>query len=193
MRRHHGWIAAAALASGALIGCESVPGTRGQQGAVIGGAAGAATGAAVSPENRALGALIGGALGAGGGYLIGAETDWFGDDLEESRRAAQVAEENARNDPATLAEARAAATADLNRDGFVTKDEVIAMERAGLSDEQILNRLRATGQIFELTSQQADDLIRAGVSRYVVAEMQLINYDERNRLLSRSEILGRDR
>lgn len=185
-------ILSAALATSVGGGCESMSGSRGQQGAVIGGAVGTAAGAAVSPENRVLGALIGGALGAGGGYLIGAETDWFGGDREQSRRAAERAEQIARRDPATTADVRDARTADLNRDGFVTQDEVIAMERAGLDDAVILSRLRATGQIFELTAQQENDLIRAGVSRHVVSEMQLINADERDRLLSQRDILGRD-
>src|ERR1051325_10372023 len=50
-----------------LSGCSSAPGTPGQQGAVVGGATGAAVGASVT-KNRALGAVIGGAVGAAGGY-----------------------------------------------------------------------------------------------------------------------------
>jgi len=192
MRRRHWMIITAAFATSALGGCESMPGSRGQQGAVIGGATGAAAGAAISQENRLLGALIGGALGAGGGYLIGAETDWFGGDPEESRLAARRADQRASHYPATVSEALEARTADLNRDGFVTQDEVIAMERAGLDDQLILSRLRATGQIFELTAQQENDLIEEGVSLHVVKEMQLINYDERRRLLSQNDILGQD-
>ncbi|MEO7678290.1 MAG: glycine zipper domain-containing protein, partial [Verrucomicrobiota bacterium] len=59
----------------ALVGCQNMPGERNTQGAVIGGAAGAAAGSAVAKNNRVLGALIGGALGAGGGYVIAAKTD----------------------------------------------------------------------------------------------------------------------
>src|ERR1051325_6033895 len=53
-----------------LSGCSSAPGTAGQQGAVVGGATGAAVGASVT-RNRALGAVVGGAVGAAGGYVIG--------------------------------------------------------------------------------------------------------------------------
>ncbi|WP_207494201.1 glycine zipper domain-containing protein [Aridibaculum aurantiacum] len=44
------------------------------KGAAIGGAAGAATGVAIS-KNDSKGALVGGAVGAGAGYLIGRSKD----------------------------------------------------------------------------------------------------------------------
>src|SRR5688572_33366765 len=56
-----------------FAGCSSAPGTAGQQGAVVGGATGAAVGASVT-KNRALGAVIGGAVGAAGGYVVGKKT-----------------------------------------------------------------------------------------------------------------------
>lgn len=177
-----GLSAAALVAAGA--GCESLPGSREEQGAVIGGAAGAATGAAVSGENRLLGALIGGALGAGGGYLIGAQTDWFEDDDadEEAREAIR----NARTSPATVEDVRNASTADLNGDGFVTMDELQAMERAGLNDAEMLARLRATGQVFDLSPSQEERLLEAGISPRVIDEMQEINADERDEILART-------
>jgi hypothetical protein len=45
------------------------------KGAVIGGVAGAGTGAVVNKKNRAAGAVIGGVLGAGAGAVIGNEMD----------------------------------------------------------------------------------------------------------------------
>jgi hypothetical protein len=177
-------VIAASLLLAGLLGCEGLPGTRESQGAVIGGAVGAATGAAVSGENRLLGALIGGAIGAGGGYLIGAETDWF-DDPERDREAREAIRD-AQASPAGIGDVAESSTADLNRDGFVTTDELIAMERAGLSDDEILARLRATGQIFELSERQEDALRSAGISRRVVAEMQEINRRERDEILGRS-------
>jgi len=42
---------------------------------VIGGAAGAATGAIVARKHRLAGGLIGGAVGAGAGYIIGRHKD----------------------------------------------------------------------------------------------------------------------
>src|SRR5687767_1361883 len=93
------------LAAG-LVGCSSMPGSDKQQGAVIGGATGAAVGAAVS-KNRALGAVIGGAVGAAGGYVIGANKDKItGKDSEEARAASRKAEEA----PATPQQAQTAAS-----------------------------------------------------------------------------------
>ena len=64
----------AALLIAGFAGCSSMPGSNEQQGAVIGGATGAAVGASVT-KNRALGAVIGGAVGAAGGYVIGQQVE----------------------------------------------------------------------------------------------------------------------
>lgn len=166
----------AALLAG-TIGCEQLPGKKEHQGAVIGGAAGAAVGAAVA-ENNLLGALIGGLIGAGGGYLIGANVDKI---TGKDSAAAERAVSEAQRDPATPEEARRATTADINHDGFVTMDEVVAMEKAGLNDTEILARLRASGQVFELTAQQRQALLDQGVSRNVVDTMPTLNREARER------------
>ena len=174
----------ASLAASPMIGCENLPGEPGTQGAVIGGAGGAAAGAAVAgEENRLIGALIGGVLGAGGGYLIGANSEDLMGDEEQAQQEAQQAVEEARTDPATVEEVRMSDTADLNNDGFVTMDEVIALSEAGLPEQEILDRLRATGQVFELTPQQEDRLVDAGVSPYVVDRLSQLNQQERQRVL----------
>lgn len=161
-------------------GCQNLPGTPGQQGAVIGGAGGAATGAVVGGEHhRLLGALLGGALGAGGGYLIGANKDRI---TGHDTAGAQAAMQNAQAHPATPAMAVNAPTADLNGDGFVTMDEVVAMKQAGFPDQQILDKMRATGQVFELTPEQQRYLQNNGVSQYVIDQIPDINRDVRNQL-----------
>jgi hypothetical protein len=166
----------------ALVGCQEFPGERRTQGAVIGGAAGAATGAAIAKENRLLGALIGGALGAGGGYVIAAKTDKIdSNDKTSATSATRKAQEN----PATAEDARQAMTADLNLDGFVTLDEVVAMKEAGFSDQKMIDRLKTTDQIFELTSDQEKYLSDHGVSRSVITQMAQINMDKRNDLLEK--------
>lgn len=166
----------------ALTGCENLPGTRGQQGAVIGGAGGAAAGAVIGGEShRLLGALIGGALGATGGYLIGAET---GKIKNNDQAGAQTANNKAQTSPATPEQARNAASADVNRDGFVTMDEVVAMEQAGLTDQVMMDRLRSTGQVFELTQQQRQFLLDNGVSQDVVNQMGEINRAARDQLMT---------
>jgi hypothetical protein len=45
--------------------------------------------------------------------------------------------------------------------------------------------MRATNQVFELTPNQEQYLLDRGVSRYVVDQMESINKETRDRLLSR--------
>ncbi|MFA9461369.1 hypothetical protein [Thiohalorhabdus methylotrophus] len=119
-----------------LAGCQNLPGTRQQQTTAGGAAAGAALGAMMT-ENNVTGALLGGALGGGGGYLLGGESR----DEDDARQAAREAQ----SDPVTAAQVEEDGdTVDINDNGFVTMDEVIAMEEAGLSDEEIIDRLEAT-------------------------------------------------
>jgi hypothetical protein len=154
-----------------LVGCESLPGTRKQQGTVIGGAAGAAAGAAVT-QHHLLGALIGGALGAGGGYLVAANT---GKINSQDQAGASQATRKAQENPATPDDARRAMTADLNNDGFVTLDEVVAMRQAGFSDQEMVRRLQATDQVFELTPDQQNYLRQRGVDDNVITQMSQMN------------------
>jgi len=164
-----------------LAGCQQLPGSKGQQGAVIGGAGGAAAGAAIADDNRLVGALIGGAAGAAGGYLIGANSDRI---LGKDSAGAERAISTAQSSPATSDQAKNATTADINRDGFVTLDEVTAMKSAGLSDSEMLGRLRATSQVFELTATQERILREQGISQQVITEMEQMNRDTRDRLLN---------
>lgn len=181
---------AGAATTGSILGCQNLPGTDEQQGAVAGGAVGAILGSAMA-ENEVFGALLGGALGAAGGYLIGANKEkLLGEDDREEAREAVV---EASRDPAAPEDVAGTSTADLNSDGFVTMDEVIAMEEAGLGDERMINRLEATGQVFALNSEQQDRLVEAGVSEEVVAAMSTINQQERERLLKKqNEVISRN-
>jgi hypothetical protein len=181
------------VATPMIVGCENLPGDEKTQGAVIGGLGGAAAGAIIGGEdNRLLGALIGGAAGAGGGYLIGANWDKItGDDEDRSREEAIEANENAQRDPADVEDVDGTTTADLNDDGFVTLDEVVAMERAGLSDREMIRRLERTQQYFELTEEQEDFLLGKGVSRNVVTAMRNMNPEEPRQASDR--VISRDR
>ena len=156
----------AAVAAGPVAGCQSLPGGEKEQGAVIGGLSGAAAGAVIGGEdNRAVGALIGGLLGAGGGYLIGAQVE------NKNEEDARAAAERARERPASELDVRDSRTADLNEDGFVSIDEVVALEQSNLGDRAIIDRLRATNQIFRLTREQENHLLDRGVSRNVINAM----------------------
>ncbi len=154
-----------------LAGCQNLPGTRNEQGTIIGGAAGAAAGAAVT-KHHLLGALIGGALGAGGGYVIAANT---GKIKSEDQAGAAQATRKAQENPATPQDAKKAMTADLNNDGFVTLDEVVALKQAGYSDQDMISRLKATDQVFELNPEQEKYLTDRGVDQTVITQMEQMN------------------
>jgi hypothetical protein len=163
-----------ALVLSPLAGCESLPGDKKTQGAVIGGVGGAAAGALVAKDNRLIGGLIGGALGAGGGYLIGAQLDKTdAKNHDEAVRAARDAEAR----PAQASDVKNSDTADLNRDGYVTMDEVVAMKDARLSDSEMIRRLDKTNQVFELTEQQESYLRDRGVDSRVITAMLDMNRD----------------
>jgi hypothetical protein len=171
-----GSLALAPLAG--LSGCSNLPGKPREQGAVIGGVGGALAGAAIGGKGKnkgALGALIGAAVGAGGGYLIGAQKE----KVDQKRKdEAVAAHERAQAHPARVEDVEKARTADLNDDGFVTLDEVVAMERANLSDREIVERLDRTGQVFELTEEQERYLEDRGLSHEVILEMRRMNADD---------------
>lgn len=170
-------LAIGSLSLAPLTSCESLPGDEGTQGAVIGGLGGAVAGAAVAgDDDRLIGALLGGALGAGGGYLIGTQLE---NADEDDRDEALEANRKAQEEPVSVDAARDARTADIDDNGYVTLDEVVAMEKAGLSDDQIITRLERTDMFFELTDAQEDYLRDRGVSRRVIDEMQTINADAR--------------
>lgn len=167
----------------AAVGCSDLPGDKKTQGAVIGGVTGVAAGAIIGGHGgRLIGGLLGGALGAGGGYLIGAQLDKQ-DSVDRDR--ALDASRSAEARPATAADARAATTADLNGDGYVTMDEVVAMRRAGFSDTEMIVRLQRTGMFFDLTDQQQTYLRNNGVSQYVIDQMHTMNSDARRRATHR--------
>lgn len=151
-------------------GCSNLPGSPGQQGAVVGGASGAAVGAAVS-QNRALGAVIGGAVGAAGGYVVGHNKDKILGHDNDANAASKKAQER----PVTPEQARTATTADVNGDGYVTMDEIAALKAGGLSDEEMIQRLEATGQVFTLTEDQQRVLLTQGVTQHVIDEMLKMN------------------
>jgi hypothetical protein len=187
------------LTLGPAVGCSNLPGGSKEQGAVIGGLGGAAAGALIGKNNRGLGALIGGVLGAGGGYLIGAQKDKIDKKkAEEAREASERAERN----PARADDVSRSRSADLNDDGFVTMDEVVALRKAGLSDSEMIDRLQRTDQVFELTDRQVEYLRDRNVSTRVIDAMQDMNRDDdRARTASsdgkdsrdRDDTLSRDR
>ena len=157
-----------------LTGCENLPGDKKTQGAVIGGAGGALAGAVIGKHNRLVGGLIGGALGAGGGYLVGSQLQ---KNDHKHQDEAYKASDRDRDNPPTASDVERATTADLNNDGYVTLNEVVAMRDAKLSDREMIRRLEDTRQVFALSNEQENYLRDHGVTDEVVRAMRSMNQE----------------
>jgi hypothetical protein len=144
-----------------LVGCQSKAGT----GALVGGAGGAAAGAAigsVSHSRAGEGALIGAAVGALGGALIGHSMD----KADEKRDAAE-------------ADSRYSAERNYDRahavpvsDEKVTKADVIRWTQRGVHDEVIIDRIERGNMVFRLTAADRNELRDRGVSESVIQAME---------------------
>jgi hypothetical protein len=119
--------------------------------------------------------IIHGGLGAGGGFLIGASHDKLDQNTPQARDEAIKASQRAAKNPAKPEDVNQSPTADVNRDGYVTLDEVVALRQANLNDPEILARLRRTGDRFELTEYQQDYLRTRGVSDDVIHQIPTLN------------------
>ncbi len=155
-----------------MVGCESLRPHVPQNASDIDAGPQGAAGFDHSGHNYVLKDLVGDELGPTGGYLIAAAPEKFDqhkhqEAIEASRRAEQS--------PTTVADARNSTTADLNGDGYVTLDEVVALKRAGLSDAEIVNRMRSTDQIFSLTAEQERYLTDRGISHDVVNNIRAMS------------------
>jgi hypothetical protein len=127
-----------------------------------------------SAMNRgsALSDLTGGDLGIGGGFLIAAAPDKV---KTRQHQEALAAAEKAEQAPCVLEMVHDAPGADLNGDGFITLDEILAMVRSGLSDREVIDRLQRTKYIFHLTPQQERYLTDRGVSQNVVGALHQLS------------------
>jgi hypothetical protein len=106
----------------------------------------------------------GGSLGAAGGYVVGASPDSLArTDLQAAAVAASLQGET---QPATVGD-REVVSADLDEDGFITLDEIVAMHRAGLTDEAIVGKLGESGYVLGATRPQVVYLASCGVSATV--------------------------
>lgn len=146
----HGTVLWAVLVCGAVSGCAT---THAERGALFGGLLGAGTGAIVG--NAAGNTLAGTAIGAGVGALAGTA---IGDSLDEmeARNRAMIAQQLGREIPR----------------GAVTYEDVIAMTKAGVAEELIVNQIRINGMVRPPTSDDIISLQQAGVSVNVIKAMQ---------------------
>lgn len=141
-------VAGAVLPALFACGCSNLSHT--ENGALVGGGLGAATGAIIGKAtgHTAGGALIGAGVGALSGGLVG-------NAVEKSEQKAEA-----------KAVAQAQAQAQLGM------GEVIQMAQSHISDEVIINQIRTRGTVFYLSAQDIVMLKQNGVSDRVVAEMQ---------------------
>lgn len=133
------------------------------------------------PEVRAERMLLDETLGAGGGLLIGATKQRI---VARDRLAASDAIQSARLNPAAPQMALTAKTADVNGDGFVTLDEIVALQAAGLTELEIVQRVRAGDYVFEMTDGQRNTLRQRGVTEGVITGIPIVNDSTRERLLN---------
>ena len=141
-------LALAAVLSAA--GCQTSNHT--EQGAVVGGLLGAGTGAVVGHAlgNTGAGAAIGAGVGALSGAAIG-----NGQDQVEAKNRAIIEQQIGRQ----LA-------------GATRVDDVIAMTRAGVAPELIMNHVHAHGMAAPLQANELILLQQQGVDGRVIATMQ---------------------
>lgn len=143
-----------AAASFTLSGCVNPDGTQNNTGtgALVGGAMGALTGAAIGGHRHGgEDALIGAAAGALAGGLIGNLMDRD----QQARLKAQSAQTYARVD-----QGQPLAVADVE-----------AMVKAGINDTVIINQIKSSRTIFHLSANDIVALHQAGVSDQVVTYM----------------------
>lgn len=144
-------LAAASGLAVLLVGCQTPDGRPNNTagGALIGGASGAAFGAAVNRCDPAAGALVGGAIGLLTGALIGHSMD------EASYRPIPpptVYVAAPQTPPPSLA-------------------DIKALARAGVKDDVIISQINNSRAVYQLDANAIVDLKNAGVSDQVITHM----------------------
>jgi hypothetical protein len=142
-------------------------------------------GATIPSDNGLLAGLVGGTEGKSGGYVVGA--DWSKIRQHASPEALAAAKK-AESNPASAAEVKQASTADINQDGFITLDEIVALQQAGLSDREIVDRMEQTRAYFEVTKDQEQYLRDHAVKPAVVKAMKSI--DDQNEAQTAAAEIG---
>lgn len=144
----------AVLASAMLLaGCYSPDGRPDYtaNGALIGGASGAAIGAVAARGNPGMGAAVGGVAGLVAGGLIGHSVG----EAEDARRRTYV--------PATTYVAPPPPPPSLS--------DIKSMTRSGVNDDTIIAQINSTHAVYNLDANAIVDLTQSGVSQRVIAYM----------------------
>ncbi len=133
------------------VGCMSP--YHADRGAAVGGLLGAGTGALVGAASGHPGA--GAAIGAGVGALSGAAIGNAVDEVEAKNRAMIAQQLGRQVSP-----------------GAVTTADVVAMTKAGVNEDLIVNHVRANRMTAPLQTNDLIQLQQEGVSSKVIAQMQ---------------------
>jgi hypothetical protein len=150
------WLLGLGLLPAALsCGCQSAAGN----GALIGGAGGAAlgTGIGILAHNPAAGALIGAGAGAAAGGITGAIIDEKREKDKEKAAAQAAAAEAAAHPPMGIT-------------------DVVQLVQQHVDDSLIISQIRTTHSVFSLSANDLVYLKQMGVSDLVIAEMQATAY-----------------
>ena len=68
-----------------------------------------------------------------------------------------------------------ATSVDLDGDGVISLEEILALGRSGLNDAEALERLERTGRTFDLSTSQEQYLRERGVSDEMIARLRTLN------------------
>jgi outer membrane lipoprotein SlyB len=150
----HSLVFALATSTVVLTGCQNPDGTQNNTagGALIGGAIGAVTGAAIGgPRNGGAGALIGAAAGAVGGLLIGNSMD----QEQNARLRAQA--------PQTYVK--------VDQGQPLSVADVKALAKAGISEDVIINQIKNSRTVYHLSTADIIDLRDSGITDKVINYM----------------------
>lgn len=128
----------------------------------------AAPAQAAGSTQIALSSLAAEVGGPGGGWIIAATPQHID---QHSLGSAQQANRQAEQQPAGPSDVERSDNCDLNGDGFVTMDEMLALRRAGLTTGQLISRVRKTPAIFSLTDRQQQYLRDRDISQKVIDAM----------------------
>jgi outer membrane lipoprotein SlyB len=150
----HSLVFALATSAVVLTGCQNPDGTQNNTagGALIGGAIGAVTGAAIGGSRHGgPDALIGAAAGAVGGLLIGNSMD----QEQNARLRAQA--------PQTYVK--------VDQGQPLSVADVKALAKAGINEDVIINQIKNSRTVYHLSTADIIDLRDSGVSDKVVNYM----------------------
>ena len=138
-----------------LAGCQNPDGTQNNtgSGALIGGALGAITGAAIGGNNHNAGG--GAAIGAAAGLLVGGLIGNSADQEQNARLRAQAPQTYQR----------------VEQGQPLSIPDVKALSRAGIADDVIISQIKNSSTIFRLSAADIIDLRDAGVTDKVVNYM----------------------